>query len=387
MPGRHRFAFLIMPRMRLYIPSVLIAFFVAGLAAQVVPGCIARRPPLSVREAGVYTFMSRELIRPDGGILTYPAADRAAMRGDAIAPDDVLAETMGLAMLYFVRRGMRDEFDRAWKFVKTNLIGEFGLVAWKWSAKNGRRAASSASIDDLRLVRALLLADDEWCGGDYEQDALALAGAVAAHEVKDGFVVEAASWDWSGVAAAAIVDLSYLDLYTMRLLSRYDAKWNGIYEKSRDLILASMTGQGLFYDKFDTKAQGYFNTENNLINKLMCAVHLAEAGIFMPEVTVFLEAQLSRAGQLYGRYDPDSGQATVGYDSVAVYALALQLALLCERPLLAAAMLHLLDSYRRVRIETPFIGCFGQTVCHAFDNFQVLLALALLPPEPVANGG
>jgi hypothetical protein len=344
------------------------------------PGCATKKVALDPESAG-WSFIDRELLKTDGRIVTYPTDGQPFHQEYGVWPNDILAESMGLALRYFAETDRQDDFKQTWWFVENRMKSkETGLISWKFDATTWKAMPSSAAVDDLRIVRALLMAWKRWGNPEYRNAGLALGEAILKYEVKLGYPVEIASWE-GDIVSSDKVDLAYLDLYSMKLLAQVDKRWEPIFKRSRDLIMLSLTKHGLFYDKYDPRTHEFWNQDNNLVNKMMCAIHLAEIGIHEEPVIAFIEGQLYETGKILGRYDAASGQATVEYDAVGVYALALQFAIMYDREALVDTLLEKIEGYQKGDDEGLFKGCFGQGNCHAFDTLNVLLAYRLLPPD------
>lgn len=348
------------------------------LAALLFISACQTTPP--TREEAAYQFIRRELLHFNGGIGTYPSNASTDHNELGIKPQDVLAETMGLAMLYYVETGRKKDFDRTWRFVLENMLSKHGLVSWKLDGKNSVPLPSSAAIDDLRIARTLLQAYNLWGDEHYLKAGLIIGKAIRRYELFHGLPVEFFAWG-GGESKSKEIDLSYLDLYAMKLLASHDPAWVEIHRKSRDLILRSLTEHGLFYDKYSPEKDKFYNRDNNLINKLLCAIHLAETGVNESGVIIFIERQILDTGILKGRYDAESGRATVNYDSVAVYALALNFAILYDREGLIDLLLERLKMFQNGYQSKKLRGCFGKGNCHSFDNLQVIIALHRMPEE------
>lgn len=101
-----------------------------------------------------------------------------------------------------------------------------GLTVWRIQA--GEKAAANASLDDLRILRALMKADAVW--GGYEREIRERAAALYAACVVDDALVSFANVDGSGHGDS--VTLCYLDVQTMRALSAYDVRWTAVANRS-----------------------------------------------------------------------------------------------------------------------------------------------------------
>ena len=170
----------------------------------------------------------KQLIQADGAIpSTY------TLSGGAVHPGDtVLSETMGQTMLYAVQTEDAALFSDAWRYVRDKMtVG--GLTVWRIQA--GEKAAANASLDDLRILRALMEADAVW--GGYEREIRERAAALYTACVVDDALVSFANVDGSGRGDR--VTLCYLDVQTIRALSAYDVRWTAVANRSEAILTDS----------------------------------------------------------------------------------------------------------------------------------------------------
>ena len=293
--------------------------------------------------------------------------------------DTVLSESAGLYLIVCVISKDRPAFDRTYAFIKKELISDRGVLYWKIDLTTGKKEHSSASIDDLRVVRALLMAFDAWKDGYYLREALALADAVKKTQVRSGYLVESFSWENKDQVSQA-VKMSYLDLSTMKRLSKYDPAWGGIYEKSVTLIGYSVNAAGLFREEYDIESNSFRYGDGNMINQLMTSLHLCEAGAAAPGIVLsdFCKARLDRDGKIHDMYD-EKGRSASKDECAAVYALAARLFGALKdatyRKIACAKMLSFEVKDPRSRYYGGFglFGLYEKKVFNSFDSFQAFL--------------
>ncbi len=291
----------------------------------------------------------------------------------------VLSESTGLYLVICVILKDRAAFDRTYMFIKKELVSDRGVLYWKIDLKTGKKERSSASIDDLRVIRALLMASDAWKDEYYLKEALALADAVKKTQVRNGYLVESFTWENTDSSSQA-VKMSYLDLFTMKMLSRHDPAWGSVYEKSVKLIGDSVNAAGLLREEYDIESKNFSYGDGNMINQLMASLYLCEAGVPAPSIALsgFLTFRLDRDGKIYNMYD-EKGRPASKNECAAVYALASRLFGALKnatyRKIAFAKMLsfEVKDSRNRYYGGFGLFGPYEKKTFNSFDSFQAFL--------------
>jgi hypothetical protein len=343
---------------------------VLGLAAT---GC-AHRPALSSTDAPGPRRRSRRRPHQAGPV------EEALHAGD----QPLLTETVGLLMQYAAERGDRPLYDAQLSRVQHHLRAPCGLLSWRATPDLGVTSPSSASIDDLTVVRALLRGAERWPGGVSEALATDIGAAVLEHEVVDGLLVDAASWNASGVVPSPSIQTSYLAVDVMAALADRDPEWATVYERSVGFLHAIETPRGLYPEVLPLPSAGAVVTMPvpdpdpvlNAILVLYCAVALAAVGRGGASTLSFLEAHWVDHGSLAGRYQLISGTPVPGFESVAVYGLAARLARYLGRAGLSDAWIDRMLAYQYLDpvIARPS-GPLPHRQTSPFDNLQAMLAL------------
>lgn len=297
----------------------------------------------------------------------------------SVEDDEVLAETVGLLMHHAWMTGDRALFEAQVSVVEGTLRGPIGLLSWRTTSDGP--APASASVDDLKVVRALIRGSQLWAEPRWADLGRELAAAVLEHETVDGQLVDAASWGGDTVRTSDTLQTAYLDLGTLAMLIPHDPAWLPVYSRSLEVLREAETEHGLFVEQLARggKPVRTAGAEVNGIHVLYCAVHLAEVGEGGEPTLAHLRAAFDERGRLPGRYRLSDGAPISGYENRAVYALAARLALLlgdhasAERFLDRMLEMHLLEPVlnRGHRAEVGFAAL-------AFDNLQALISLRQL---------
>ncbi len=333
---------------------------------------------LARAERDLLRFLQRRMAGPRGGLHTRVPLRPGALAGAGPEARAVLSESVGLMMTYAVLADSPALFAAQRRLVDKVLQGPHGLLAWRASRGLLRVDPSSASIDDLTVVRALLRGSARWADAGLERDAAEIARAVLEHQVTGDLLVDAASWDDHGVYTSEEVQLAYLDLRTLADLADRDDAWEPVYERSLELLRDAETEAGLFGEVWTPSAGYVDSSEVNGILAAYCALHLAEVGEGGDRTLEFFLAALEERGSLPGRYSAATAAPVDGYEGVAVYAIAIRLALFLD-DLEAAETLasRMIECQRSEPRSAAGAFSLGDTA-HTFDNLHALLALRSL---------
>ena len=311
-------------------------------------------------------FLTEMLMSDDGAI---PSA-YDINGGEVVRGSDILSETQGLMMIYAAREGDQALFDKVYGYVRNSMTVS-GLTAWKIA--DGERGDVNASLDDLRIVEALMLADEKW--GGYSQELSYRESALFRNTLRNGIMRDYTNLDTGKPGDA--VTLCYLDVDTMEELAENSAKWTVAAEKAREILKDGVISEEfpLFYPRYNARSGKYEGDRLQMNEALVTLYHAAKAGMDCSAALDWLQAQMA-AGAVYASYTPDGTPAKgYTYESTASYALIAQTALICGREDLAQAALARIEELRC--FTPPYVGDLGlieDPHHYAFDLVETLLA-------------
>lgn len=291
-----------------------------------------------------------------------------------------LSESVGLEMLVAVNAGDRRSFDRQMEMVKTRFLGSLGLMYWKLKENMEPDEPWNASLDDLRVARALILAHDLWGEQAYLDLALSIGDAVLEYNVKDNVLVDGCSWKKGVTGKVKVADtyeistLAYVDVLAMELLAEHDPRWMPVLQRSWGVLAAGVSGRDLpmwLYDHgeamYDDKSP-----EDEAIGKMMALSYMAEGG-FIPLQAAEHVRRVSLTGSLTDKY---------GNENISVIAL---MSLFLNNAGFRGEAMNKACSLSEFRMDSPGIkgllgyeeseGCYS---AWTFDNLLTLLAIDAL---------
>ncbi|RKD23626.1 Glycosyl hydrolases family 8 [Caminicella sporogenes DSM 14501] len=325
-------------------------------------------------------FIKKKMSSKSGGIYTNYLENKRIEK--VASGHEILSESEGLIMLYYVRTRNKDEFDKHFDIVKNKMLDKTGLVKWRIKEDNYNLAYSNATIDDLRIIRSLIYAYDIWKDKRYYKTLKKISEALLKYNVYKGCLNN--YFDIKYKYKAKEVDISYIDLYTMKLLSDINKEWDKIYDKSIRVI-----NRGYLSDKFplykktyDIEKNKYLNGEVvNSIDALLVVLHLSEVGLVKKETLEWIKDQMIYGGGIYAEYDIKTGKAINDVECTAIYAIAARIAKIAGDESLYKLLVEKMLSLQVLDKSSPLYGGFGETSTlkvYSFDNLQALLAFKAL---------
>lgn len=296
-----------------------------------------------------------------------------SVQSGALKPGNtVLSESQGLLMLWAASANDQPLFDQLWQGVSTTL-SQGNLAAWQ--SQDGKLGQVNASLDDLRIIEALAMADNRW--GGYADAAAARATTLYATCVRNNLLRDFADLD--GATISKKVTLCYMDAAAMDAAAAYDPRWAHVANKATQLLsradsLVSKTFP-LYRTTYDADTDSFTGTQLQMNEAMVAVLNAVRAGVAFPDTLDWLASALA-SGPIYARYD-ESGQPVPGYrhESTATYALLVQIGIAADREDITLRALERMERQRC--FEAPLLGGYGtpnDAELYSFDVLESLLA-------------
>ena len=220
-------------------------------------------------------------------------------------PDsEYLSESLGLYMEYLLKVGDEKNFAEQAAILKERFLIETGgeaFVPWRLYEE----ANVNALIDDVRISAALDKGAEQFSEPAYLEISKHILSAIESRQHQQGTVVD--YYDWSFQLAGNRLTLSYL-ISDMKVLPESYA-------------MLDLEETGIFFPEYyDFEKQQYIKSEEvHMIDQLLIAINRFDQGMESPEFKNWLIGEWGKEGRLAGRYERESGNAAVDYESLAVY--------------------------------------------------------------------
>ncbi|BAQ09587.1 putative lipoprotein ydaj [Bacillus sp. OxB-1] len=320
--------------------------------------------------------IAKEPLLAEHFIQNYLLREDGRMQTDLLDQQDVyLSETVGLWMDYLVAKNDVALFDQQVEALETYFLTKDHLVTWELQGTS--KAPANAFIDDLRIINALYEAGEKWHQGAYLKLAAKMGKSLIRYQMNDDLLVDHV--DLESKYKGENITLSYIipaGFDRLQQLSLPDQT----YDMTKQVLLeAPVSPLGFFPKTYHVKTQSYsYDTEINLIDQFYVGYHRAQwQGDVTPLLDFTKTAFAKGDGKLYGRYNRDTGEATVPYEAAAVYALAILMCLEIEEQDFAKQLFNQMKTLQQANEKLPYYGGYTDIYSkdtHTFDNLLALLA-------------
>lgn len=322
------------------------------------------------REELCFQFICENMLQADGGVRTN-YLDKS--KNDELATGaQVLSESMGLWMLYAAETKNQPMFDLSLAFVKSRL-DTGGILSYRYAPPEGAYPVN-AFLDDMRVIRSLLLADGVF-GGGYKETALAYANRLYRTNVAENRVLD--FYDAQSGAANDFVTLCYPDFDTMKKLAEHDGKWQAVYDEMLGIVKGGYLGDGfpMYAGTYYYQDGTYSANDISTVQSLLTVLNLAQVGESSQSSIDFIKKNAER-GTLYGSYGID-GKAKSNVESTAIYAICADIGRAAGDEALYETAIAQMNRFQVLDENSKVFGAFAnaQTLdLYAFDNLMALLA-------------
>lgn len=316
------------------------------------------------------TFVSEEMTSENGGIYTnYLDKEN---EGDLTRGHEILSESVGLQLLIAYNERDKESFNNLYNYINEFFLEGDKSIRWRIDENNANKTMVNASIDDLRIARAFLLAYEIWPEEKYEKLALDIGNGLLDHSIWQNYLLNQKHGEFD-------IETSYQDTYTMGLLGKYNETWLDIRRYSLSLVENAYLGDEFpFYHKiYQIKDNNYLKYDNiNMTDSMITVLHLSEDNRVKSETINWLKDKLKQ-GYIYDEYRYGDWRPISGTESTAIYALVARTAKNINDNELFELAIDKMERFQVKDRNSQIYGSFGtdETLeVFSFDLLQSMVA-------------
>lgn len=328
---------------------------------------------VSEEEKNCFTFVSNALYHK-GAIHTNFLEKEHHL--DYAAGKEILSESQGLLLLYADSCQNKALFEETFRFVK-NYLDTGKIISYRYNPVTKNRYSVNAAIDDMRIAKALFLAEKTFPDSSYRKKAEVIAKQLFKTNVKKNYLYD--FYDEKLKKTNNSFTLCYADFVFMKEASKKNPQWEKVYNNMLSIVSNGYISDVFpFYQKrYVYKEKRYEIDENkiNMIESLLTVYHLAQIGKCSKPTHEFL-LQKIRKGEIYSYYTID-GIPVNSEQSTAVYALCASIGNVLEDEELYKKSIEKMCALQVTNPESPIFGAFGDEntlEVYSYDNLMALLA-------------
>jgi hypothetical protein len=315
-------------------------------------------------------FIDSKMLLPGGGIATnYLESPETT---EVATGHEMLSESSGLYLRNLELTDTKGRFDSFYKETKKIF---YDKVQFSYRIdEQGNKFPVNASVDDLRIIRALLGASARFGAEDYSKEIDMLAKNFMKTSMDENILVD--FYDVEQQKKSTNTSLFYIDLKTLGYLyKKYNVSADYLQYHYSLIEKGYLSDTFPFYQtRFNHKTNDYENTGTiNVIESLLTILHLGEVGLQKQESLDFIKDQVAK-GTLFNSYDLN-GVPVDKNQSAAAYALAALIGVVTNDQELYDSSILILNNFQITDPTSLFYGGFGNSRTKEVFSYNNLMAL------------
>lgn len=280
-----------------------------------------------------------------------------------------LSESAGLYLLNLAYSSNKKNFIKFYKLTKKNFYHD-GVFIYRMDTNKRKKYQINATIDDLRIIKSLLIYDKIHKTSHYKDEAKNLFKNLKSKVRSGSYLVD--YYSITNDKISKNVTLSYQDV---QLLRKFDIR---LYKRSLKLVKRGFISKKVpLYQQSYSLATKKFNTKEIVTAQcLLTMEHLAEVKKLPVSSQKWL-LQKVESNQLYNAYNCE-GAAIDKNKAASNYALAAIIGKILANEKLYKASIKVLLTFQVNEPTSKIFGSFGDVQTNQVYSFNELLALIAL---------
>lgn len=326
---------------------------------------------ISNEEQILMKFVDSKLTNESGGI--YTNYKNISTEGDLTKGHDILSESQGMVLNYYLYKNQEENYEKSFNYLKDNMFLKNKLISWR--IEENKPSEVSATIDDLRIAKSLIIATEEFDNLKYRYYGIQISKGIYNNLTRDNRLIDF----HDGYGMSNITTLCYLDLYGIKLISLLDDKWNGIYEKSMEILNDGYISNELpLYRKYFDGDINEYDKEENIDTLLSTLVILnkAEVNEDVSESVRWIKERLNMFGYISTSYNTNMIDESK-IESTSIYANIAQIAKVIGDKELYEMAINKMKVFQVKNKDSNIYGAFGNEQTedvYSYDNLNALIS-------------
>ena len=388
----------------LFLVGIFILYLAIGIGLRIAAnaGLITKLPPTAVEIGGnvstqesnqeniaanfdaAKSFLTRRMIKENGHIYLY-----ITYKNNSFVYDEYTnSEALSYSLLWAAIEKDKPTFDHQLQFIQNYMIHpKLGYLMWKLNANESTESDGSniATDADLRTIKAMFLAQQQWGDSKYSKTINDLADALEKVAItNDSMLAPYGGASGESTWTANEVWLSYADFTVFENLAKMRGKpWISVFANMKQATLKAQIYNGLCNSQL-TEHREYGNGSDGggySINSMWMMIRNAESNDLQLKESAkkslqFYKQKLSQDNELFALYN-SNGDALSPSDTPWVYALVARASIALNDTHFSDALIRKLVSKQVVDKKSQLYGAFpeGDNKVGQFTMQESILAL------------
>lgn len=258
-------------------------------------------------------FIQNNLLKKQGIYTNYR---RTKYQASHATGHEMLSESSGMWLEYLARSGKKQEFSQFYQQTKKTFdLGD--QFSYRYNPQTKRKYTVNATLDDLRIIKALVVFDTINHTEKYQKEASERFAKLSNNCIKNGQLVD--FYDQKSKQASTQGSLAYFDLQTLKYFEDQTKRGEREYQKQLRVVQNGYQGDifPLYAASYNWKTEQYSTADLNTSEALETLVHLAQVGKLKEASRQWLIQQIEHK-TLYNAYSingtvQDNGQSPANY--------------------------------------------------------------------------
>ncbi|MFD1671503.1 glycosyl hydrolase family 8 [Agrilactobacillus yilanensis] len=264
------------------------------------------------QQKALVSFLNRKMVQKQG---IYTNVQATANSSEVATGHEMLSESSGFWLEYLAVNGRKKEFAAFYKATKKTFDQNGQQFSYRYNPNTQKKYSVNATLDDLRILRALVIYDAVNQTDKYKKEANQRFAYLRQNCILDGHLID--YYDVKEKQGNHSGALAYFDLRTLKYFES-----SKVYQRQLKVVKGGYLGDvfPLYAASFNWKTNQYAQKNLNTSEALETLLHLSEVGALKKTSRHWLAQQIQHQSLTNGY--TINGVSVNNNQSSANYALA-----------------------------------------------------------------
>ncbi|CAJ1184890.1 hypothetical protein CPR19092_LGOLGGFK_00845 [Companilactobacillus paralimentarius] len=287
---------------------------------------------------------------------------------------ELLSESSGMWLEYLIYTHQYKKFREFYRETK-KTFDQGSQFSYRYTPATNKKFDVNATLDDLRIIRALQMYADQTGNKNYKKEAARRFGSLQKNTMSNGKI--ASFYDVKTKKASDDGSLAYYDFSTLKYFESTSKQNKKMYKKQLAVVQNGYLGDAfpLYASSYNWSNKTYSNNDLNTSEALETLLHLSEIGKLKQVSLNWLKNQVDR-NTLYNGYSVN-GNVVSRSHSAGSYALAAMIFAKQGNKRMYQKAMKLTWKYQMKNEKSAIYGGIGiehQNEAYSYNNLTTLLA-------------